>query len=167
MKFSRNFSSQKNQCQTILSDLIEQIEKLPIVRTKVDDETSENRKRRRSSSSSLIQSKKICSELVETSIGIVDENANDLSRTNSKTIDYLSLKPERIVSITRSRLPSQELEFLLKCSHCPSKLFFISNDDAKELVPELLIEFYERHINWFIDSPSSLKSRTGRWKSKC
>jgi len=165
--FERSDEFVKKQCQLILSDLLDQIEKLPIIPTEVDDETFEKRKRRRSSTSSLIQSKQICSELVETSIGIVDENANDLSRTNSKTIDYLSLKPERIVSITRSRLPSQELEFLLKCSHCPSKLFFISNDDAKELVPELLIEFYERHINWFIDSPSSLKSRTGRWKSKC
>lgn len=100
----------------------------------------------------------------------LDENANDLQKSaandfHSSPIDYLSLQPERIVSITRSRLPSQELEFLLQCRRCPSKLFFISNEQAKELVPELLIEFYERHINWFIDSPS-VKSRRGRWKSK-
>ncbi|CAF4985253.1 unnamed protein product, partial [Rotaria socialis] len=50
---------------------------------------------------------------------------------------------------------AEELEFLLQCKSCPSKLFFISNEKAKEIVPDLLIEFYERHINWFIDKPSS------------
>ena len=78
----------------------------------------------------------------------------------TNTIDYLSLEPERIVSITRSRLPAQQLEFLLKCTRCPTKLFFISNEKAKELVPDLLIEFYERHINWFMDKPLTSSKKT-------
>lgn len=155
------FRLQTKQCQSILSQLLDELEKLPLVPTEL---TNPTRKRRRTSSST--PAKKICSEAVQSSTMSVDENANDLTRSDVKTVDYLSLEPERIVSITRSRLPSQELEFLLKCTRCPSKLFFISNDQAKELVPELLIEFYERHINWFIDSPST-KSRGGRWRSKC
>ncbi|CAF4233120.1 unnamed protein product [Rotaria magnacalcarata] len=77
-------------------------------------------------------------------------NTQDIDIDNS-TLDYLALQPERIVSITRSRTPTQDLEFLLQCTLYPTKLFFISNEKAKELIPDLLIEFYERHINWFID----------------
>ena len=77
-----------------------------------------------------------------------NESVNDLSMN---TVDYLSLQPEKIVSITRSRTSTHELEFLLKCQRYPTRLFFISNEKAKELIPNLLIEFYERHINWFID----------------
>jgi len=81
------------------------------------------------------------------------------SDSSHHSIDYLSLEPERIVSITRSRSSSQQLEFLLKCTHCPKKLFFISNEKAKELVPDLLIDFYERHINWFIKKSSNTNHR--------
>ena len=77
-------------------------------------------------------------------------------------LDYLALEPERIVSITRSRTTSPQLEFLLKCQRYPTKLFFISNEKAKELMPDLVIEFYERHINWFIDRPPA-KERRGFW----
>jgi hypothetical protein len=41
-------------------------------------------------------------------------------------------------------------------------LFFITNDKAKELVPDLVIEFYEKHINWFMNKPSSLKQKAQR-----
>lgn len=105
---------------------------------------------------------------------LVDENANDIKKqeqieihnNNNNTIDYLSLEPECIVSITRSRLPAEELEFLLKCKRCPTKLFFISNEKAKEIVPELLIEFYERHINWFMDKSSSSEEKSSTNFSK-
>ncbi|CAF3629076.1 unnamed protein product [Rotaria sp. Silwood1] len=88
-----------------------------------------------------------------------NDNTNDIHKKeidiDSNIIDYLALEPERIVSITRSRTSTQDLEFLLKCTRYPTKLFFISNEKAKELIPSLLIDFYERHINWFIDRPSS------------
>lgn len=117
-------------------------------------------RRKRTSTSSLTPKKKLRADGSPASKPIVDENANDIQRREEtdhekNSIDYLSLQPERIVSITRSRLPSQQLEFLLKCSQCPTKLFFISNEQAKELMPDLLIEFYEKHINWFIDRPPS------------
>lgn len=123
-----------------------------------------NRRRKRTNTSSLTRKKKLRSDS-----NIVDENANDIHSTQelnneNNTIDYLSLQPERIVSITRSRTSAEQLEFLLKCTQCPTKLFFISNEKAKELVPDLLIDFYERHINWFIDRPSS-KQKTQRRKS--
>ncbi|CAF4657233.1 unnamed protein product, partial [Rotaria sp. Silwood2] len=90
---------------------------------------------------------------------IIVDNTNDIHTNEidieNSTIDYLALEPERIVSITRSRTSTQDLEFLLKCTRYPTKLFFISNEKAKELIPSLLIDFYERHINWFIDRPSS------------
>ena len=117
-------------------------------------------RRKRTSTGSLSPKKKLRADGSPATIkSIVDENANDIQRHDEidlekTSIDYLSLQPERIVSITRSRLPSQQLEFLLKCSRCPTKLFFISNEQAKELVPDLLIEFYEKHINWFIERPS-------------
>jgi len=119
-----------------------------------------NRRRKRTTTTSLTRKKKLRSDTIDNKSTIVDENANDIQRQEqmeiqNNTIDYLSFEPERIVSITRSRLPAQQLEFLLKCSRCPTKLFFISNEKAKELVPDLLIEFYERHINWFMDKPSS------------
>ena len=85
------------------------------------------------------------------------------SENETPPIDYLSLEPERIVSITRSRTPSQQLEFLLKCTRCPTKLYFISNEKAKELVPDLLIDFYERHINWFID-PTIIATENSKTK---
>ena len=103
--------------------------------------------------------KKLRSDIGNHSSSLVDENANDLQ---SSTIDYLAFKPERIVSITRSRLPSQEMEFLLKCSLCPNKLFFISNETAKESFPDLLIDFYERHIHWFVDKPKRTSSSRGK-----
>ena len=71
-------------------------------------------------------------------------------------LDYLSLQPERIVSLTRTRTDSAELEFLLQCQRYPTRLFFISNAKAKELIPELLIDFYERHINWFLHPSTRL-----------
>ena len=91
------------------------------------------------------------------SIDNKSNECNEKIEISNKPIDYLSLKPERIVSITRSRLPNQQHEFLLKCTLCPKTLFFISNEKAKELIPDLLIEFYERHINWFINKPSRQK----------
>ncbi|UJR14678.1 hypothetical protein I4U23_001671 [Adineta vaga] len=110
---------------------------------------------KRSNSTSFIRKKKLRSTSFD---NITDENVNDLhsqsTDIDSESIDYLSLEPERIVSITRSRTSAQQLEFLLKCTRCPTKLYFISNEKAKELIPELLIDFYERHINWFIDRPS-------------
>jgi hypothetical protein len=106
---------------------------------------------KRFNTASLTRKKKLRSESI-------DENANGIHTQDididSDMIDYLSLQPERIVSITRSRTSTSELEFLLKCTRVPTKLFFISNEKAKELVPDLLIDFYERHINWFIDRPS-------------
>ena len=129
------------------------------------------RRKRKKTTSSITCQKKLSSDGHFSTV-IVDENANDLQRTEpisegTSTIDYLSLEPERIVSITRSRLPTQQMEFLLKCARSPSKLFFISNDKAKELVPDLLIAFYEKHINWFIDRPSasSLTLKTSRRES--
>lgn len=124
-----------------------------------------NQRRKRANTSSLTRKKKLRSDS-----NIVDENANDIhsreeiNHDNNNTIDYLSLQPERIVSITRSRTSAEQLEFLLKCTQCPTKLFFISNEKAKELVPDLLIDFYERHINWFIDRPSS-RSKSQKRKS--
>jgi hypothetical protein len=127
-----------------------------------------NRRRKRTNTTSLTRKKKLRSDSNENSTNLVDENANDIHTQETDhenpTIDYLSLEPERIVSITRSRTSAQQLEFLLKCTRCPTKLFFISNDKAKELVPDLLIDFYERHINWFIDRPSS-RQKTLRRKS--
>jgi len=127
------------------------------------DTNHRRRNRKRANTSSLTRKKKLRSDS-----NIVDENANDIHTTQetdngNPTIDYLSLEPERIVSITRSRTSTEELEFLLKCTLCPTKLFFISNEKAKQLVPDLLIDFYERHINWFIDRPSS-KPKTQRRK---
>ncbi|CAF3389895.1 unnamed protein product [Rotaria socialis] len=121
---------------------------------------SNSKRRRRRTKTLLLPRKRHRSDLIHNKSAMVDENANDIKRqeqieTHKTTIDYLSLGPERIVSITHSRLPAEELEFLLQCKSCPSKLFFISNEKAKEIVPDLLIEFYERHINWFIDKPSS------------
>lgn len=129
------------------------------------------RTRKRTNTNSMTRKKKLRSDSNETSIqnsNLLDENANDIHNQESENetppIDYLSLEPERIVSITRSRTTSQQLEFLLKCTRRPTKLYFISNEKAKELVPDLLIDFYERHINWFIDRPSS-RSRNQRRKS--
>ncbi|CAF2031144.1 unnamed protein product [Rotaria magnacalcarata] len=124
---------------------------------------SNPKRRRRRTKTLLLPRKRHRSDLIHNKSAMVDENANDIKRqeqieTHKNTIDYLSLEPERIVSITHSRLPAEELEFLLQCKRCPSKLFFISNEKAKEIVPDLLIEFYERHINWFIDKPSSSSS---------
>ena len=130
-------------------------------------ESDHSLRRKRTSTSSLTPKKKLRPDSSPIIKPIVDENANDIQPREEidlekNSIDYLSLQPERIVSITRSRLPSQQLEFLLKCSQCPTKLFFISNERAKELVPDLLIEFYEKHINWFIDRPppTTLRQRT-------
>lgn len=134
------------------------------------DENHLSQSRKRTNTNSLTRKKKLRSDSNETSTtsNLVDENANDIHQQDSEheipPIDYLSLEPERIVSITRSRTPSQQLEFLLKCTRRPTKLYFISNEKAKELVPDLLIDFYERHINWFIDRPSS-RSKTHRRKS--
>jgi len=118
-----------------------------------------NRRCKRTHTTSLTRKKKLRSDSIDNQTNIVDENANDIHThevdIENNTIDYLSLEPERIVSITRSRTSTQDLEFLLKCSRCPTKLFFISNEKAKELVPDLLIDFYEKHINWFIDRTSS------------
>jgi hypothetical protein len=118
-----------------------------------------NHRRKRTNTTPLTRKKKLRSDSNDNPTNIVDENANDIHSEEldieNNTIDYLSLEPERIVSITRSRTSTEKLEFLLKCTRYPTKLFFISNDKAKELVPDLLIEFYERHINWFIDRPSS------------
>jgi hypothetical protein len=118
-----------------------------------------NRRRKRTHTTSLTRKKKLRSDSTDHQPNIVDENANDIHTheidIENNTIDYLSLEPERIVSITRSRTSTQDLEFLLKCSRYPTKLFFISNEKAKELVPDLLIDFYEKHINWFIDRTSS------------
>ncbi len=125
--------------------------------------SNSNRRRKRTTTTSLTRKKKLRSDTIDNKSTIVDENANDIQRQEqmeiqNNTIDYLSFEPERIVSITRSRLPAQQLEFLLKCSRCPTKLFFISNEKAKELVPDLLIEFYERHIHWFMNKPSRQKA---------
>ena len=134
--------------------------------------TNNSTRRKRPDVNSLARKKKFRSDSIDNPSTIVDENANDIPKQEqieipNQTIDYLSLEPERIVSITRSRLPAQKLEFLLKCTHSPTKLFFISNEKAKELVPDLLIDFYERHINWFIDKPSRNKSyQSNRKKSK-
>jgi hypothetical protein len=118
-----------------------------------------NRRCKQTHTTSLTRKKKLRSDSIDNQTNIVDENANDIHThevdIENNTIDYLSLEPERIVSITRSRTSIQDLEFLLKCSRCPTKLFFISNEKAKELVPDLLIDFYEKHINWFIDRTSS------------
>ncbi|CAF1181282.1 unnamed protein product [Rotaria sp. Silwood1] len=121
------------------------------------------RRKKRSRAASFTRRKKPRPDSINHKSTMVDENANDIQRQERKeiqnnTIDYLSLEPERIVSITRSRLPAEQLEFLLQCKTSPTKLYFISNDKAKELVPDLLIEFYERHINWFMDKPSSSSS---------
>jgi hypothetical protein len=130
----------------------------------IEESQSSTRRRKRTNTNSLTRKKKLRSN----SNGIVDENANDIHHQETDNenppIDYLSLQPERIVSITRSRTSTQQLEFLLKCTLCPTKLYFISNEKAKELVPDLLIDFYERHINWFIDRPSS-RQKTQRRKS--
>jgi hypothetical protein len=120
------------------------------------------RRRKRTNTTSLTRKKKLRSDTNDNQTNIVDENANDIHTTQetnneNNTIDYLSLEPERIVSITRSRTSTEQLEFLLKCTRCPTKLFFISNDKAKELVPDLLIDFYEKNINWFIKKPSRQK----------
>ncbi|CAF0778382.1 unnamed protein product [Adineta steineri] len=126
-----------------------------------------NHRPKRTSTVSLNRKKKFRSDSIEYQTNIVDENANDLHNPQQEdiennTIDYRSLEPERIVSITRSRTSTHELEFLLKCTRCPTKLYFISNEKAKELVPDLLIDFYERHINWFIDRPSTKQRTQGR-----
>ena len=132
--------------------------------TPTDENHSNSQSRKRTNTNSLTRKKKLRSD----SNDLVDENANDIHHEENEhetsPIDYLSLEPERIVSITRSRTASQQLEFLLKCTRRPTKLYFISNEKAKELVPDLLIDFYERHINWFIDRPSS-RSKTQRRKS--
>jgi len=132
-----------------------------------------SRGRKRPSTTSFTRNKKIRSEQSTTNTNkLVDENANNIRQKQEKrqqfkteiendSIDFLSLEPERIVSVTRSRSANQQLDFLLKCTRCPTKLFYISNDKAKELVPELLIEFYERHISWFTDR----SSKTTRQKS--
>lgn len=119
-----------------------------------------NEQRKRPSTTSLIRKKKLRSESLESQ---PDENKNDID-IDSDMLDYLSLQPERIVSITRSRTSGSQLEFLLKCTRYPTKLFFISNEKAKELIPDLLIDFYERHINWFIDRPS-LRQKNAKRKS--
>ncbi|CAF0741339.1 unnamed protein product [Adineta steineri] len=126
-----------------------------------------NHRPKRTSTVSLNRKKKFRSDSIDNQTNIVDENANDLHNPQQEdiennAIDYRSLEPERIVSITRSRTSAHELEFLLKCTRCPTKLYFISNDKAKELVPDLLIDFYERHINWFIDRPSTKQRTQGR-----
>ena len=135
----------------------------------IDENHLVTRSRKRTNTNSFTRKKKLRSDSNETSNpNLLDENANDIHNQESENetppIDYLSLEPERIVSITRSRTTSQQLEFLLKCTRRPTKLYFISNEKAKELVPDLLIDFYERHINWFIDRPSS-RSRNQRRKS--
>ncbi|CAF0745248.1 unnamed protein product [Adineta ricciae] len=107
---------------------------------------------KRSNTTPLTRKKKLRPASVE---NITDEIPPQPTNMDTEPIDYLSLGPERIISITRSRTATHELEFLLKCTRCPSKLYFIPNDKAKELIPDLLIDFYERHINWFIDRPSS------------
>jgi hypothetical protein len=140
-----------------------------ITNSEVTLDSTRRRNRKRANTSSLTRKKKLRSNTNANQTNIVDENANDIHTTEeidneNTTIDYLSLEPERIVSITRSRTSTEELEFLLKCTLCPTKLFFISNEKAKQLVPDLLIDFYERHINWFIDRPSS-KPKTQRRKS--
>ncbi|CAF1268355.1 unnamed protein product [Rotaria sordida] len=107
----------------------------------------------RTNTTSLIRKKKFRSNSNDNRTNISDDiHTKEIDIENS-TIDYLALEPERIVSITRSRTSTQDLEFLLKCTRYPTKLFFISNEKAKELIPDLLIDFYERHINWFIDRP--------------
>ncbi|UJR32070.1 hypothetical protein I4U23_019538 [Adineta vaga] len=144
-------------------------EEIPISNANSEPPLTINRRRKRTKTTSRTRRKKLRSDSNPNKSTIVDENANDIERqeqmeVQNNTIDYISLEPERIVSITRSRLPAQQLEFLLKCSRCPTKLFFISNEKAKELVPDLLIEFYERHINWFIDSPSPSSSKQKKTK---
>ncbi|CAF1030548.1 unnamed protein product [Adineta ricciae] len=107
---------------------------------------------KRPNTTPLTRKKKLRPASVENT---TDEIPSQSTNMDIEPIDYLSLGPERIISITRSRTAAHELEFLLKCTRCPSKLYFIPNDKAKELIPDLLIDFYERHINWFIDRPSS------------
>ncbi|CAF3360033.1 unnamed protein product [Rotaria socialis] len=111
-----------------------------------------NHDHQRTSTTSLTRKKKFRSTHVNDNRtnNVNQNNTQDIDIDNS-TLDYLALQPERIVSITRSRTSTQDLEFLLQCTLYPTKLFFISNEKAKELIPDLLIEFYERHINWFID----------------
>ncbi|CAF1178331.1 unnamed protein product [Rotaria sordida] len=138
-------------------------EELQLKNKNLESSSNIKRRRKRTKTTSFTRRKKSRSDSIHNKSTMVDENANDIQRQErieipNHTIDYLSLEPERIVSITRSRLPTEQLEFLLKCKTCPTKLYFISNEKAKELVPDLLIEFYERHINWFIDKPSSSSS---------
>lgn len=157
-------------CEEILSDICEQIDEsslffTPPLADQFDnqendyssDRSSTTHHRKRTNTNSMTRKKKLRANSTDNQTNLVDENANDI-HTNS-TIDYLALEPERIVSITRSRTSNQQLEFLLKCKTSPTKLYFISNDKAKELVPDLLIEFYERHINWFIDRPSTKQKK--------
>ncbi|CAF0742938.1 unnamed protein product [Didymodactylos carnosus] len=87
----------------------------------------------------------------------------DTTQSTSKTanFDFLSLEPEEIVCITRSK--SAELQFLLKCKKCPDKLFYITNKQATEIIPQLVIQFYERHIDWFnINKKSTTTTTTTR-----
>ncbi|CAF1175604.1 unnamed protein product [Adineta steineri] len=167
----KSFHSDIHSVQEIVISQNDDIEKTEIINTNIEATPETNRRRRkRTNTTSLTRKKKFRSESNDTKSIIVDENANDIQKQDpmevqNNTIDYVSLGPERIVSITRSRLPAQQLEFLLKCSHSPTKLFFISNEKAKELVPDLLIEFYERHINWFIDKPSTSKSKSYKRES--
>ncbi|CAF1297924.1 unnamed protein product [Adineta ricciae] len=150
-------------------DNVNENEETTVSHVTLESPLTTGRGRKRTKTTSQPRRKKLRSDSNANKSPIVDENANDIQRPEqmeiqNNTIDYLSLEPERIVSITRSRLPAQELEFLLKCSRCPTKLFFISNEKAKELVPDLLIEFYERHINWFIDKPAPSPSRQKKSK---
>ena len=158
-------------CEEILSEICEQIDEPTLFFTppladqfeNQENETATRRRKRTSTSAnSITRKKKLRANSTDNQTNLVDENANDI-HTNS-TIDYLALEPERIVSITRSHTANQ-LDFLLKCKASPTKLYFISNDKAKELVPDLLIEFYEKHINWFIDRPPSSKPNTVKRKS--
>ncbi|CAF1340324.1 unnamed protein product, partial [Didymodactylos carnosus] len=58
------------------------------------------------------------------------------STSKPATFDFLGLEPEEIVCITRSK--STELQFLLKCAKCPNKLFYITNRQATEIIPQLV-----------------------------
>lgn len=140
------FFFKETDCKLLLSQL------LNIIESKVldgpDNDLESSARRKRSTIHSFTRKKKFRSD-----------SSQEPTELSCHPIDYLSLEPERIVSITRSRLPSQQLEFLLQCTHCPKKLFFISNEKAKELVPDLLIDFYERHINWFINKPTASRGR--------
>ncbi|CAF4368726.1 unnamed protein product [Rotaria sp. Silwood2] len=138
-------------------------EESKLINNNSESKSNMKRRRKRTKTTSFTRKKRTRVDSIHNKSSMVDENANDIQRqermeVQNNTIDYLSLEPERIVSITRSRLPAEQLEFLLQCKTCPTKLFFISNEKAKELVPDLLIEFYERHINWFMDKPSSSSS---------